>query len=247
MKSFLVTGGGRGIGRETALLLADADAFVTINYRSDAAAAEATLADVRSRGGDGALVPGDVADEDDVRRMFDVAAGDGRGLDGVVANAGIVATSMPLAEMGVARLERMFAVNVLGAYLCGREVARRMPRSRGGRGGSLVFVSSAASRLGSPFEFVDYAGSKGAVDTLTIGLAKELGPDGVRVNAVRPGLIRTAIHADAGHPDRADRLGASAPLGRAGEAGEVAAAIVWLLGDGATYCTGALLDVAGGR
>lgn len=247
MKSILVTGGGRGIGRETALLLASAGAFVTINYRGDADAAKATLADVRSRGGDGLVVAGDVSDEDDVRRLFDAASGDGRGLDGVVANAGIVARSMSLADMDLARLQRMFAVNVLGAYLTAREAARRMPRSRGGRGGAIVLVSSAASRLGSPFEFVDYAGSKGAVDTLAIGLAKELGPDGVRVNAVRPGLIRTDIHADAGHPDRADRLGAAAPLGRAGDAREVAEAIVWLLGDGASYCTGSLLDVAGGR
>ena len=247
MKSLLVTGAGRGIGRSVALLAADLGWFVTVNYRSDRASAEATLADVKARGGDGALAAGDVADEADVLRMFDVACADGRGLDGVVVNAGIVAPSMPLADMGIERLRRMFDVNVLGAYLCAREAARRLPRSRGGRGGSIVMVSSAASRLGSPFEYVDYAGSKGAVDTLTIGLAKELGGDGVRVNAVRPGLIRTDIHASGGQPDRAARLGVSAPLGRPGEADEVGAAIVWLLGEESSYCTGALLDVSGGR
>ena len=190
---------------------------------------------------------GDVADESDVQRMFDVAQADGRGLDGVVVNAGIVAPSMTLADMGIDRLRRVFDVNVLGAYLCAREAARRMPPSRGGRGGSIVLLSSAAARLGAPSEFVDYAGSKGAIDTLTIGLAKELGRDGVRVNAVRPGLIRTEIHADAGDPERADRLGATAPIGRAGEPEEVASAIVLLLGDGASYCTGTIIDVAGGR
>ena len=247
MKSLLVTGAGRGIGRSVALLAAQAGWFVTVNYRSDVAAAEATLADVRARGGDGVLAPGDVAVEADVLRMFDAACADGRGLDGVVVNAGIVAPSMRLADMGIERLRRMFDVNVLGAYLCAREAARRMPISRGGRGGSIVMVSSAASRLGSPFEYVDYAGTKGAVDTLTVGLSKELGGDGVRVNAVRPGLIRTDIHGSGGQPDRAERLGGSAPLGRPGEAHEVAAAIVWLLGDASSYCTGALLDVSGGR
>jgi NAD(P)-dependent dehydrogenase (short-subunit alcohol dehydrogenase family) len=247
MKSILVTGAGRGIGRATALLAADAGWFVTLHYRNDVASAEATLADVRARGGDGLLAQGDVAVEADVIRMFDAAAAGGRGLDGVVVNAGIVAPSMPVADMTVERLERMFDVNVLGAFLCARESSRRMATSRGGRGGSVVLVSSAASRLGSPFEYVDYAASKGAVDTLTIGLAKELGRDAVRVNAVRPGLIRTEIHGSAGQPDRAERLGAGAPLGRPGEAEEVAAAIVWLLGDASSYCTGALLDVAGGR
>jgi NAD(P)-dependent dehydrogenase (short-subunit alcohol dehydrogenase family) len=247
MKSILVTGAGRGIGRATALAAAEAGWFVTLDYRDDADAAAATLVEVRQRGGDGVLVRGDVADEADVVRMFDTAVAAGRGLDGVVVNAGIVAPSMKLADMSLARLRRVFDVNVLGAYLCAREAARRMPVSRGGRGGSIVLISSAAARLGSPFEYVDYAGSKGAIDTLTIGLAKELGPDGVRVNAVRPGLIRTDIHASGGQPDRAERLGAAAPLGRPGEAGEVAAAIVWLLGDASSYCTGTLLDVAGGR
>jgi NAD(P)-dependent dehydrogenase (short-subunit alcohol dehydrogenase family) len=185
--------------------------------------------------------------EGDVLGMFDQAENAFGNLDGVVINAGIVAPSLQLADMNAERLRRMFEVNVYGAYLCARECARRMSTERGGRGGSVVLVSSAASRLGSPFEFVDYAGSKGAMDTLAIGLAKELGKQGVRVNAVRPGLIDSEIHASARQPDRAHRLGASSPLGRAGRAEEVAAAIVWLLSDAASYTTGALLDVAGGR
>lgn len=247
MKSLLVTGAGRGIGRSVALLAAQDGWFVTINYHRDADAAQATLVAVQARGADGVLVQGDVSCEADVVRMFDVASAEGRGLDGVVVNAGIVAPSMRLSEMGIDRLRRMFDVNVLGAYLCAREAARRMPKSLGGRGGSIVMISSVASRLGSPFEYVDYAGSKGAVDTLTVGLAKELGGDGVRVNAVRPGLIRTDIHGSSGQPDRAERLGATAPLGRPGEPDEIGAAVLWLLGDSSSYCTGALLDVSGGR
>ena len=168
-------------------------------------------------------------------------------LDGVVINAGIAAPALQLADMTSERLKRIFEVNVYGAYLCAREAARCLSTDRGGKGGSVVFVSSAASRIGSPNEYVDYAGSKAAIDTLTIGLAKELGSRGVRVNAVRPGLIETEIHASGGQPDRAQRLGASTPIGRAGRAEEVAEAIVWLLSDAASYTTGALLDVAGGR
>jgi NAD(P)-dependent dehydrogenase (short-subunit alcohol dehydrogenase family) len=149
--------------------------------------------------------------------------------------------------MNAERFRRMLDVNTLGAFLCARECARRMATGRGGDGGSVVFVSSMAARLGSPFEYVDYAGSKGAIDSLTIGLARELGPDGIRVNAVRPGLISTEIHASGGSPDRAERLGRATPLGRAGEPEEVAEAILWLLGQGASYTTGAILDVAGGR
>ena len=247
MKSLLVTGAGRGIGRCVALQAAEAGWFVTLNYRSDTAAAEATLAEVRARGGDGVLAPGDVAIEADVLAMFDTACADGRGLDGVVVNAGIVAPPLKLADMDIARLRRMFDVNVLGAYLCAREAARRMPTSRGGRGGSIVLVSSVASRIGSPNEYVDYAGSKGAVDSLVLGLSKELAPDGVRVNGVRPGVIRTDIHASGGQPGRAERVGPLAPLGRPGEPEEIASAILWLLGDGSSYATGALFDIAGGR
>jgi NAD(P)-dependent dehydrogenase (short-subunit alcohol dehydrogenase family) len=179
--------------------------------------------------------------------MFDAVVEAFGRIDALVNNAGIVAPGMPLADMDIARLQRMFDVNVLGAYLCAREAARRMSKDRGGEGGVIVNLSSAAARLGAPNEYVDYAGSKGAVDTMTLGLAKELGPQGIRVNAIRPGLIDTEIHASGGRPDRAAVLGAQTPLGRPGSADEVAESIVWLLSDAASYVTGAVLDVAGGR
>jgi len=247
LKVVLVTGGGRGIGRATALLAGAAGWSVAINYRSERDAAEATADDVRANGGEAVAIRGDVADEADVIRAFDeTVAAFGR-IDGVVINAGIVAPSMPLADMSAERIRRVFDVNVIGAYLCAREASRRLAKSRGGSGGSIVFVSSVAARLGSPFEYVDYAGSKGAIDTLNVGLAKELAGDGVRVNAVRPGLIRTEIHASAGQPGRAERLAPMIPMGRPGEAEEVAQAIVWLLGDAASYATGTSIDISGGR
>ncbi|HTH73490.1 MAG TPA: SDR family oxidoreductase [Trinickia sp.] len=243
----LITGASRGIGRATAVMLGEQGAAVGVNYVSDRAAAQQTAGEVERAGGRAFLLPGDVADEAAVLSMFDTLdAACGR-VDALVNNAGIVAPSMPLAQMDAARLKRMFDVNVLGAYLCAREAARRMSIDRGGRGGAIVNVSSAASRLGSPNEYVDYAGSKGAVDTMTIGLAKELGPRGIRVNAVRPGLIETDIHASGGRPERAAVLGAQTPLGRPGKAEEVAQAIVWLLSDAASYVNGALLDVSAGR
>lgn len=243
----LITGASRGIGRASALALASMGWAVGINFTHRVEAAQQTAADVEAAGGQALLLQADVADERAVSAMFDALAERFGYIDALVNNAGIVAASMPLADMDTARLTRMFEVNVLGAYLCAREAARRMSTDRGGRGGVIVNVSSAASRLGSPNEYVDYAGSKGAVDTMTIGLAKELGPRGVRVNAVRPGLIETEIHASGGQPDRAGVLGAQTPLGRAGHADEVAAAIVWLLGEQASYVNGALLDVSGGR
>ena len=243
----LITGASRGIGRATARLLGEQGMAIGVNYVKELAAAQQTADDVERAGGRAVLLPGDIADETAVVAMFDeLETAFGR-IDALVNNAGIVGPSMPLAEMDTARLKRMFDVNVLGAYLCAREAARRMSLDRGGRGGVIVNVSSAASRLGSPNEYVDYAGSKGAVDTMTIGLAKELGPRGVRVNAVRPGLIETDIHASGGRPERAAVLGAQTPLGRPGHAHEVAQAIVWLLSDAASYVTGALLDVTGGR
>src|SRR5271155_4842727 len=218
MKTILITGGTRGIGRATALQCAGNGWSVALNYVRDEQAAEQCVRAVQAAGGNALALQGDVAVEADV-----------------------VAPSLPLAAMDSARLRRMFEVNVYGAYLCARESARRLSKDRGGSGGSVVLLSSAASRLGSPFEYVDYAGSKAAIDTLTIGLAKELAPQGVRVNAVRPGLIETDIHASGGQPDRAQRLGATTPMGRAGRPEEVAEAIVWLLGDAASYVTGSIL------
>lgn len=247
MKTILITGGSRGIGRATALRAARDGWSVAINYLSDEAAAFETAKQVHARGGHATAVRGDVSIEADVIAMFDAAQTKFGRMDGVVVNAGIVAAASPLADMDAARLRRMFDVNVYGAYLCAREAARRLSKDRGGSGGSVVLVSSAAARLGSPFEFVDYAGSKAALDTLAIGLSRELGAQGVRVNAVRPGLIETDIHASGGQPDRAERLGRTAPMGRAGRPDEIAEAIFWLLSDVSSYTTGAILDVTGGR
>ncbi|MGP8439880.1 SDR family oxidoreductase [Paraburkholderia fungorum] len=246
-KAVLITGGSRGIGRATARLLGARGWSVGVNYAQNIAAARETVADVERAGGQALAIGGDVASEAEVIAMFDALQQKFGRLDALVNNAGIVAPSSQLADMDLARLKRMFDVNVLGAYLCAREAARRMSTARGGAGGVIVNISSAAARLGSPNEYIDYAGSKGAVDTLTIGLAKELGPQGVRVNAVRPGLIDTDIHASGGKPERAAQLGATTPLGRPGSADEVAESIVWLLSDAASYVTGALLDVTGGR
>lgn len=241
-KAILVTGGSRGIGRATALAAARRGWSVAINYVRDAQAAEATAQEARALGVQAVVLQGDVALESDVLALFDASEAALGPLSGVVINSGIVAPGSRLADMSFDRLKRMFDVNVMGAFLCAREAARRLTA-----GGSVVIVSSVAARLGSPDEYVDYAASKGALDTLTLGLAKELGPQGVRVNAVRPGLIETDIHASGGRPDRAQVLGAGVPLRRPGRAEEVADAIVWLLGDEASYVTGSLMDIAGGR
>ncbi|AQW29302.1 SDR family oxidoreductase [Ralstonia syzygii subsp. celebesensis] len=246
-KTIVITGGSRGIGRATAVLCAQRGWSVAIQYRGNRQAADETLGLVAQAGGQALAVLGDVSSEPDVMALFDAAQDRFGVLHGVVNNAGIVAPAQDVADMSAQRLRTMFETNVLGAFLVAREAARRLSTARGGAGGSLVNVSSAAARLGSPHEYVDYAASKGAVDTMTLGLARELGREGVRVNAVRPGLIDTEIHASGGQPDRARRLGAATPMGRPGTAGEVAETIVWLLSDAASYVTGALLDCSGGR
>lgn len=246
--ALVVTGGSRGIGRATVLGAARPGACIVFSWVSDAAAAEATAEAARAAGAIVETVRGEASDATHLAALFDAAERLGGGAPGrVVVNAGIVGDTAVLADMDEARLRRIVEVNVMGALLTAREAARRMSRSRGGAGGAMVIVSSAAARLGAPGQYVDYAASKGAADTLTLGLAKELGPEGVRVNAVRPGIIATDIHASGGLPDRAAELGPLQPLGRAGEAGETAEAILWLLSDAASYVTGALLDVAGGR
>jgi NAD(P)-dependent dehydrogenase (short-subunit alcohol dehydrogenase family) len=247
-KAILITGGSRGIGRAAAILAGQRGWSVAVNYVGNAAAAAETVAAVIAAGGKAIAVRGDVAIEADVIAMFDEAQAAFGPLDGLVNNAGIVALGQPLAEMPAERLKRVFDTNVFGAYLCAREAARRFSRSRGGNGGAIVNLSSAAARLGSPNEYVDYAGSKAAIDTMTIGLSKELGPEGVRVNAIRPGLIDTEIHASSGSPDRAHRLAGMVPMGRPGTAEEVAQTIVWLLDETTSgYVTGAIIDVTGGR
>jgi NAD(P)-dependent dehydrogenase (short-subunit alcohol dehydrogenase family) len=247
-KAIVITGGGRGIGAATARLAGKRGWSVAITFVGNAAAAGETAATVEAAGGRALVVKGDVANEDDVVALFDAAAKAFGAIDGLVNNAGIIlGPPQPFVAMSAERFRRVVDVNVIGAYLVAREGVRRMAKSRGGRGGAIVNVSSAAARLGAANEYVDYAGTKGAIDTLTIGLSKEVAGDGIRVNAVRPGLIETEIHASGGSPGRAERLGGTVPIGRSGTAEEVGEAIVWLLSDEASYVNGALLDVGGGR
>jgi NAD(P)-dependent dehydrogenase (short-subunit alcohol dehydrogenase family) len=243
----LVTGGSRGIGAATALLAAAGGCAVAVNYVSHPAAADEVVRRIRAGGGKALAVKADVACEDEVLRMFeDIDAKLGR-LTALVNNAGVVDVSARLDEMSLARLKRMFDINVLGSMLCAREAVKRMSTRHGGGGGAIVNVSSAAARLGSPGQYLDYAAAKGAVDAFTIGLAKEVAAEGIRVNAVRPGLIATDIHASGGLPDRVRDLAHQVPMGRGGTADEVAQAIVWLLSPQASYTTMSLVDVSGGR
>jgi NAD(P)-dependent dehydrogenase (short-subunit alcohol dehydrogenase family) len=243
----IVTGGGRGIGAATARLAARRGYSVCVNYLSDRAAAEGVAQEIRGDGGRAVAVPGDVAAEPDVLRLFAECDRSLGPLTALVNNAGVVLSQSRVEAMDAARLQRMFATNVIGAFLCAREAIRRMSKKHGGKGGAIVNLSSGASRLGSPGEYVDYAASKGAIDTMTIGLAKELAEDGIRVNCVRPGFVHTEIHAAGGEPNRIERLRDSIPMKRGGEPEEVARAILWLLSDEASYSTGAILDVTGGR
>ena len=243
----IVTGGGRGIGAATSRLAAERGYAVCVNYRSDAASAEAIVEAARATGAKAIAVKGDVAREQDVVRLFDAAASELGPVTALVNNAGILERQCRLDEMEAARFERVFATNVTGALLCAREAVRRMSTRHGGRGGAIVNVGSMAARLGAPGEYVDYAASKGAIDSLTIGLARELAEEGIRVNCVRPGVIRTGIHASGGEPGRVDRVKAAVPMKRGGEPEEVARAILWLASDEASYSTGAFIDVSGGR
>lgn len=246
-KVLLVTGGSRGIGAATALLAARQGWAVAVNYTANSLAADEVVRRIRASGGTAITVQADVADEAQALRMFEkVDAKLGR-LTGLVNNAGVVDVTARVEDMSVARWKRMFDINVIGSMLCAREAVRRMSTRHGGDGGSIVNVSSAASRLGSPGQYVDYAAAKGAIDAFTIGLAKEVAAEGVRVNAVRPGLIETDIHASGGLPNRVNDLKHQVPMQRGGTADEVAQAIVWLLSDAASYTTMSLLDVSGGR
>ncbi len=239
----VVTGGGRGIGAATARL-ADAEGFkVCVNYRDNAAAAEQLVKQIKNA----IAVKADVSSESDVVRLFETVDERLGRVTALVNNAGIVDLGTRVEKITAARIARMFAINVTGSFLCAREAIKRMSTRHGGRGGAIVNVSSIAARIGGPGEYVDYAASKGAIDTFTLGLAKELGAEGIRVNAVRPGIIRTEIHQASGDPGRVDRIGPTAPLGRPGDAEEVARAILWLVSDAASYTTGAIVDVAGGR
>ncbi|MEP6760687.1 MAG: SDR family oxidoreductase [Sporichthyaceae bacterium] len=243
----LVTGGSRGIGAATARLAAEHGYDVCISYRERAESAQAVIADIEATGVRALAVPADVSKEPDVVRLFATAQAELGRMVGLVNNAGVLDGQSRVADLKAERIERILAVNVLGAFLCAREAVRAMSTANGGLGGAIVNVSSRAAVLGGAGEYVDYAASKAAVDTLTIGLSREVAEAGIRVNAVRPGLIETEMHASGGEPGRVGRLGPSVPMGRGGTAEEVAEAILWLLSDQASYVTGSFLEVSGGR
>ena len=246
-KVLLITGGSRGIGAATALLAASQGYVVAVNYAANSLAADEVVRQIRADGGTAITVQADVAVEADVLAMFKkVDARLGR-LSALVNNAGVVDVASRVDAMSLERLQRMFAINVFGSFMCAREAVKRMSTRYEGDGGSIVNVSSAAARLGAAGQYVDYASAKGAIDTFTIGLAKEVALEGIRVNAVRPGIIDTDIHASGGLPHRARDLAPQVPMQRAGTALEVAEAIRWLISEKSSYTTGTLLDIAGGR
>ncbi len=242
----IVTGSSRGIGAATAMLLAQRGYDLCINYQSNDDAAERVSRSAAEAGARAIVVQADVSSESDVARLFDTVDKELGAVSALVNNAGILDVQMPVEDMDPERIMRVLRINVLSTFLCSQAAFKRMARKHGGSGGSIVNVSSMASRLGAAFEYVDYAASKGAIDAFTVGFGKEAAPEGIRVNGVRPGLIRTDIHASGGMPDRVDRLGGASPLGRGGEPEEVAAAIAWLLSDEASYVIGSMIDVAGG-
>ena len=246
-KIIIITGGSRGIGAATAKLAAERGYAVCVNYLQNRTAADAVASAITRSGGQAIAVAADVASESDVIRLFKTVDKELGPLTALVNNAGILEQQMKLENMSAARLNRVFTTNITGCFLCAREAVLRMSTKHGGAGGVIVNVSSFASRLGSPGEYVDYAASKGAIDSMTIGLAKELAEEGIRVNAVRPGFIYTEIHARGGEPNRVDRVKELVPMKRGGTAIEVANAIMWLLSDEASYINGAFIDVTGGR
>jgi NAD(P)-dependent dehydrogenase (short-subunit alcohol dehydrogenase family) len=243
----IVTGGSRGIGAAAARLAAQRGYAVCISYVRNREAAESVVADIVRAGGKATAVAADVSAESDVLRLFEHCDKTLGRLSVLVNNAGILERQARVESMDAARLSRVFATNVIGSFLCAREAVRRMSTRHGGAGGAIVNLSSAAARLGAPGEYVDYAASKGAIDTFTVGLAKEVAAEGIRVNAVRPGVIYTDIHASGGEPDRVERVKAAVPMQRGGTAEEVARAILWLASDEASYSTGTIVDVSGGR
>ncbi len=246
-KIMIVTGGSRGIGAATARLASARGYAVCVNYVNDRAAADAVVASIVAQGGRAIAVRADVASEEDVVALFRTVDAQLGKVTALVNNAGILGKQMRIDEMDAARINRVLAANVTGSFLCAREAVRRMSTRHGGSGGAIVNVSSAAARLGSPGEYVDYAASKGAIDTFTLGLAREVANEGIRVNAVRPGIIYTDIHASGGEPGRVERVKDSVPMKRGGQPEEVAAAILWLLSDEASYATGTCIDLTGGR
>jgi NAD(P)-dependent dehydrogenase (short-subunit alcohol dehydrogenase family) len=243
----LITGAGRGIGAATARLAAQRGYAVCVSYRSNREAAEGVVRDIQAGGGRAVAVAADVAVEGEVVHLFEACDRALGPLTALVNNAGILETQMRVEAMDAARLQRVLATNVIGAFVCAREAVRRLSTRRGGRGGAIVNVSSGAARLGAPGEYVDYAASKGAIDTLTIGLAREVAEEGIRVNAVRPGVIHTEIHASGGEPGRVERVKAAVPMKRGGHPDEVARAILFLLSAESSYTTGSFIEVTGGR
>lgn len=243
----LITGASRGIGAATARRAAAEGYALCLNYHHRQDAAQRLLDELKSAGAHAIAVAADVADETQVARLFATLDAEFGRLDVLVNNTGMLERQMRLDEMDAARLARVFAVNVTGSFLCAREAVKRMSTRYGGKGGAIVNVSSIAARLGAPNEYIDYAAAKGAIDSMTLGLAREVAAEGIRVNAVRPGVIATDIHASGGEPGRVERVKASVPMGRGGEAEEVAEAILWLASEKASYTSGALLDISGGR
>jgi NAD(P)-dependent dehydrogenase (short-subunit alcohol dehydrogenase family) len=246
-KVLIVTGGGRGIGAATATLAAERGYAVCVNYRRNQAAAESVVSAIHGAGGKALAVGADVAVESEVVQLFATVDTELGPLRALVNNAGILEKQTRVEQIDAARIDRVFGTNVRGAFLCAREAVRRLSTKHGGSGGAIVNVSSRAAQLGAPGEYVDYAASKAAVEALTIGLAREVAAEGIRVNGVRPGIIYSEIHADGGEPGRFDRLGPTLPMQRGGDALEVARAILWLLSDEASYSTASFIDVAGGR